>query len=76
MDTQTPQSHIREIEAATGWSQSRIAKELKISQPTINRLANGQPECKASTWRAICDLRQRVQAEPKRPRRKTPTVPD
>jgi transcriptional regulator with XRE-family HTH domain len=72
MDTQTPQSHLREIKAATGWSEPRIAKELGISQPTVNRLVNGQAECKASTWRALCDLREKVRVEPKRPRRKLP----
>lgn len=75
MDTQTPQSLLREIKDATGWSEPRIAKELEVSQPTVNRLMNGQPECKASTWRALCDLREKVRVEPKRPRRNPPKVP-
>ena len=47
---------LREIKDATGWSEPKIAAELGTSQPTVNRILNGQDECKASTFRAINDL--------------------
>jgi predicted transcriptional regulator len=78
MMTETPQTVLQEIKAETGWSEPRIAREIGTSQPTINRLMNGQPECKASTWRAMCDLRDRVKVKappaPSRSRRKPPSV--
>lgn len=77
MNTETPQDLLREIKAETGWSEPRIAREIGTSQPTVNRLMNGQSECKASTWRAITQLRERVKAESVaqlRGRRKPPSV--
>jgi AraC-like DNA-binding protein len=50
---------LREIKAATNWSETRIASELHTSQPTVNRILNGQAECKGSTLRAITDLHAR-----------------
>jgi predicted transcriptional regulator len=47
---------LKEIKAKTGWSEPRIALEIKVSQPTVNRILNGQDDCKGSTFRAIIDL--------------------
>jgi hypothetical protein len=44
---------LQEIKAATSWSEPRMAAELSISQPTVNRILNGQQECKLATLRAI-----------------------
>jgi hypothetical protein len=53
---------LKEIKAKTGWSELRIRDELgiSISQPTVNRILNGQEDCKGSTDRAIRALHQRV----------------
>lgn len=47
---------LREIKDATQWSEPRIAAELGTSQPTVNRILNGQSDCKGSTLRAITEL--------------------
>jgi transcriptional regulator with XRE-family HTH domain len=47
---------LREIKNATGWSESRLASKLDTSQPTVNRILNGQEDCKGSTYRAITAL--------------------
>lgn len=47
---------LREIKDASGWSETRIADELGTTQPTVNRILNGQPDCKSSTFRAIESL--------------------
>jgi hypothetical protein len=58
---------LNEIKTETGWSEPRIATELRallpdsrMSQPTVNRILNGQDECKSSTLRAIEALHERV----------------
>lgn len=51
---------LREVKAETGWSEPRIAIEIGTSQPTVNRILNGQTDCKGSTLRAIEDLHKRV----------------
>lgn len=51
---------LREIKSATDWSEPRIATELGTSQPTVNRILNGQPDCKGTTLRAIVELHARV----------------
>jgi predicted transcriptional regulator len=51
---------LHEIKAETGWSEPRIADELGTSQPTVNRILNGQVDCKGSTLRAIDALHSRV----------------
>lgn len=65
MNTDTPQTMLQEIKAATRWSEPMIAKEIGTSQATVNRLLNGQPDCKSRTWRAIHDLRERLRSEGK-----------
>lgn len=51
---------LNEIKTETGWSQPRIAGELRTSQPTVNRILNGQEDCKGSTLKSIEDLHERV----------------
>jgi transcriptional regulator with XRE-family HTH domain len=51
---------LREIKSATDWSEPRIAAELGTSQPTVNRILNGQPDCKGATLRAIVELHGRI----------------
>jgi transcriptional regulator with XRE-family HTH domain len=47
---------LAEIKDATGWSEVKIAEEIGTSQPTVNRILNGQDDCKGSTLRAISEL--------------------
>ena len=47
---------LTEIKSATGWSEVKIAEELGTSQPTVNRILNGQDDCKGSTLLAITEL--------------------
>lgn len=47
---------LTEIKDATGWSEVKIAEEIGTSQPTVNRILNGQDDCKGSTLRAISEL--------------------
>lgn len=51
---------LREIRAATDWSEPKLAEEIGVSQPTVNRILNGQVDCRASTLRAIEALHGRV----------------
>ncbi|MBW9332482.1 helix-turn-helix transcriptional regulator [Herbaspirillum sp. RU 5E] len=53
---------MQEIRSATRWSEPRLASEIGVSQPTVNRILNGQADCKASTLRAIESLHSRVVA--------------
>jgi len=48
-----PSTLLREIKQATGWSETRLATELKTSQPTVNRILNGQSRCLSTTLGAI-----------------------
>jgi len=50
---------LREIQQATGWSQTRLALELKTSQPTVNRILKGQPNCLSDTLAAILEVHKR-----------------
>lgn len=50
---------LREIKAKTGWSEPRLATELGTAQSTVNRILNGQSDCKMSTFRAITELHKR-----------------
>jgi ribosome-binding protein aMBF1 (putative translation factor) len=47
---------LSEIKAATGWTEHRLAAELKTSQPTVNRILNGRTECMSRTYSAITNL--------------------
>jgi transcriptional regulator with XRE-family HTH domain len=70
-----PSTLLREIQQATGWSQNRLAVELKTSQPTVNRILKGQPKCLSDTLAAITELHERhCRGQPKR--RRTDQVKD
>jgi predicted transcriptional regulator len=51
---------LREIKDASGLSEPRIAAQLGTSQPTVNRILNGQGDCKGRTFKAIADMHARV----------------
>jgi hypothetical protein len=55
---------LQEIKAKTEWSEPRIASEIGTSQPTVNRILNGQTDCQGSTWRAIESLHKRLFSGP------------
>jgi transcriptional regulator with XRE-family HTH domain len=64
-----PSTLLRETKQATGWSETRLAIELKTSQPTVNRILNGQPNCLGTTLAAIVELHDRhCRGHPKRRR--------
>jgi transcriptional regulator with XRE-family HTH domain len=44
---------LREVKAATGWSEPQLAKAIGASQPTVNRILHGQSDCMGKTHRAI-----------------------
>lgn len=60
-----PSTLLKEIKTATGWSEPRIATELGTSQPTVNRILRGQPDCRVKTFRAITALHALKVDEPK-----------
>lgn len=66
---------LREIKAATSWSEPRIAAEIGTSQPTVNRILNGQAECKATTYKAITTLHRAQVVSARIDRRVTAVVP-
>ncbi|WP_370660093.1 helix-turn-helix domain-containing protein [Massilia timonae] len=51
-----PSTLLRELKLATGWSETRLAAELRTSQPTVNRILNGQARCLSTTLGAIAGL--------------------
>lgn len=63
-----------EIKRTTGWSEPRIASEIGTSQPTVNRILNGQLDCKVSTFRAIVELHSRVCVDAGHPTRRVGDV--
>lgn len=65
---------LREIKSATDWSEPRMAVELGTSQPTVNRILNGQPDCKGSLFRSIVELHGRVCATSESPGRRATDV--
>ena len=60
------QELLLKIREQTGWSEPRIATEIKTSQATVNRLLNGQPGCQVSTYLAIESLAKRLKVHAKR----------
>ncbi|MFZ3286593.1 MAG: hypothetical protein WA191_07055 [Telluria sp.] len=65
---------LREIKDSTSWSEPRIAAELGTSQPTVNRILNGQTDCMGSTLNAITALhRLRCGPKSKPPKPRKPT---
>jgi hypothetical protein len=61
MSTSIPTQLLAEIKSLTGLGETALAARLGVSQPTVNRILNGQMECKAKTlialqsWRAELD---------------------
>jgi transcriptional regulator with XRE-family HTH domain len=49
-------TQLREVKDATGWTETHLALELGTTQPTVNRILNGQAECKIATYNAIAKL--------------------
>jgi len=60
------QTMLQEIKAKTGWSEPRLAQEIGVSQPTVNRILNGQIDCKVKTLRAIEGLHSAGTKKPPR----------
>jgi plasmid maintenance system antidote protein VapI len=59
MDLQPPAEMLAEIKAATNMVETDLATRIGISQPTVNRILNGQPNC---TWKVLIAIR-RIHAE-------------
>jgi predicted transcriptional regulator len=59
MDTQIS-TQLQAVKAKTGWGETRLAREIGTSQPTVHRILNGQNDCKGSTLLAIQRLHERV----------------
>ncbi|MGF6444365.1 helix-turn-helix domain-containing protein [Paraburkholderia youngii] len=53
---------LTQIRAATKMSQKALAVRLRVSQPTVNRILKGQPDCKGATLTAIAALHAEVTA--------------
>jgi transcriptional regulator with XRE-family HTH domain len=51
---------LREIKDISKLSEPRIAEQLGTSQPTVNRILNGQGDCKGRTFKAIAEMHARV----------------
>lgn len=51
---------LSEIKTRTRLSEPVIAQKLGISQPTVNRILNGQADCKGKTLRSIQSLHHEV----------------
>jgi transcriptional regulator with XRE-family HTH domain len=47
---------LMEIKTQHGWTQTRLAVELGTTQATVNRILNGQDDCRIATFKAICAL--------------------
>jgi transcriptional regulator with XRE-family HTH domain len=60
------QELLLKIREQTGWTEPRIAAEIKTSQATVNRILRGQLGCQASTYLAIEGLATRLKILPKR----------
>jgi hypothetical protein len=66
------QELLLKIREHTGWTEPRIAAEIKTSQATVNRILRGQHGCQASTYLSIEDLAARLKILPqRRPKRRT-----
>lgn len=62
MDALTPRSMLTEIKTFTGLSEVALAKEMKVSQPTVNRVLNSQDGCSSATLLAILRLHGELRA--------------
>lgn len=62
MEAQTPRDMLSEIKTFTGMSEVALAKELKVSQPTVNRVLKSQDNCSGVTLMAILRLHGEMKA--------------
>ncbi|WP_414016442.1 helix-turn-helix domain-containing protein [Burkholderia stagnalis] len=53
-----------EVHAATKLTQKELASGLSVSQPTVNRILNGQGDCRGTTLSAIIALHSRLVLQP------------
>ncbi len=60
MNTPTARQMLKEIKSALGLGEIALAEKLGTSQPTVNRILNGQPDCKGTTLQAIVRLYEQV----------------
>ncbi|GJG92868.1 helix-turn-helix transcriptional regulator [Cupriavidus pauculus] len=60
----THQVKLAELKAHTGMSEVALSRRLQISQPTVNRILNGQGDCKGSTLVAIDRMHAEVFGRP------------
>ncbi|CAG9177647.1 helix-turn-helix domain-containing protein [Cupriavidus pampae] len=60
----THQVKLAELKAHTGMSEVALSRHLQISQPTVNRILNGQGDCKGSTLVAIDRMHAEVFGRP------------
>jgi predicted transcriptional regulator len=51
---------LKEIKVESGWSETHIAREIGTSQPTVNRILNGQLDCQGSTLLSIVNVHKRI----------------
>lgn len=65
---------LKQIRTATKMSQNALAKRLQVSQPTVNRILKGQPDCKGATLNAIVALHAEITAQGKPVSAPVPTV--
>ena len=68
-------SLLQEIKAETGWSEPSIATEIGVSQPTVNRILNGQEDCKGKTVLSIIALHEKTVVNSDHSRRSTDKEP-
>ncbi|GGX01545.1 helix-turn-helix domain-containing protein [Undibacterium macrobrachii] len=51
---------LKSIKAKSNLSEIDLAKEIKVSQPTVHRILNGQTQCLSSTYMNIVELHKRI----------------
>lgn len=62
MGDQTISDMLAEIKKFTGMTEVAMATELKVSQPTVNRMLKGQAKCSSTTLLAILRLHADLKA--------------
>lgn len=62
MNTTNARQMLNEVKSELGLGEIALAEKLGISQPTVNRILNGQPDCKGTTLQAIARLYEQVVA--------------
>lgn len=78
MVTLTPTEMLAEIKVAKKLSEVRLARLLDVSQPTVNRILNGQEGCSSKVLlaiqRAYADIDE-ISGESPSPAASEPTTP-